>query len=74
MPHDEPTSRPQRAGEGGADRPRTDLSPKKIPYDDDYFGSGEEEGVVRERQAGEDDEHHPVRERQPGEDDEHRPA
>ena len=39
------------------DQPRTDLPPTKLPYDDDYFGSGEEEGVVREREAsGEDDE------------------
>lgn len=37
------------------DLPRTDLPPRKIPYDDDYFGSGEEEGVERERQATDDD-------------------
>ena len=36
-----------------ADRPRTDLPPKKLPYDKDYFGTGEEEGVVREREAPE---------------------
>ncbi len=40
----------ERQGRAG-DRPRTDLPPKKIPYDDDYFGTGEEEGVVREREA-----------------------
>ncbi len=33
------------------DAPRTDLPPKKIPYDKDYFGTGEEEGVVEEREA-----------------------
>ncbi len=33
------------------DPPRTDLPPEKRPYDEDYFGTGEEEGVVRERQA-----------------------
>jgi hypothetical protein len=40
------------------EQPRTDLPPKKIPYDEDYFGTGEEEGVVREREAAgdEDDE------------------
>jgi hypothetical protein len=37
------------------DAPRTDLPPRKIPYDDDYFGSGEEEGVERERQASDDE-------------------
>jgi hypothetical protein len=36
--------------------PRTDLPPRKIPYDDDYFGTHEEEGVERERQASDDDE------------------
>lgn len=36
--------------------PRTDLPARKIPYDDDYFGSGEEEGVERERQASDDGE------------------
>jgi hypothetical protein len=35
--------------------PRTDLPPRKIPYDDDYFGSGEEEGVEREREASDGD-------------------
>ncbi len=40
-------------GDGRADLPRTDLPPKKIPYDDDYFGTGEEEGVVRERELSE---------------------
>lgn len=33
--------------------PRTDLPPKKLPYDDDYFGTGEEEGVVKERELSE---------------------
>lgn len=31
--------------------PRTDLPPTREPYDDGYFGTGEEEGVVREREA-----------------------
>src|SRR5512133_1119871 len=30
--------------------PRTDLPPTREPYDDGYFGTGEEEGVVRERE------------------------
>lgn len=39
------------------DAPRTDLPPTREPYDDGYFGTEEEEGVVREREAsGEDDE------------------
>jgi hypothetical protein len=47
----------QQGGGAGGDTPRTDLPPRKIPYDDDYFGTGEEEGVVRERDAsGEDEE------------------
>ncbi len=50
----EERSGPERQGRGD-DRPRTDLPPKKIPYDDDYFGTGEEEGVVRERQADDAD-------------------
>lgn len=33
--------------------PRTDLPPTREPYDDGYFGTGEEEGVVREREAPE---------------------
>ncbi len=35
--------------------PRTDLPPTREPYDDGYFGTGEEEGVVREREAGDED-------------------
>ncbi len=30
------------------DAPRTDLPPKREPYDDDYFGTGDEEETVRE--------------------------
>jgi hypothetical protein len=36
--------------------PRTDLPPTREPYDEDYFGTGEEEGVVREREAERKDE------------------
>jgi hypothetical protein len=47
--------------QGQGEQPRTDLPPEKRPYDDDYFGTGEEEGVVREREAAgeEDDEETP---------------
>lgn len=40
-----------RAGAG--ETPRTDLPPTREPYDEGYFGTGEEEGVERERQAPE---------------------
>lgn len=39
------------------DLPRTDLPPTKVPYDDGYFGTGEEEDVEREREASEPDHH-----------------
>ena len=41
---------------GAGETPRTDVTPERIPYDDegDYFGQGEEEGVVKERQADAD--------------------
>ena len=43
----------ERPSEQGGEAPRTDLPPPREPYTDDYFGTGEEEGVVRERDAGE---------------------
>ena len=43
----------ERSSDQGGDTPRTDLPPTREPYADDYFGTGEEEGVVRERDAGE---------------------
>jgi hypothetical protein len=45
-----------KQGQGSGDLPRTDLQPEKRPYQDDYFGTGEEEGVVREREAAGDEE------------------
>jgi hypothetical protein len=33
--------------------PRTDLPPRREPYDEGYFGTEEEEGIVREREASE---------------------
>jgi hypothetical protein len=38
------------------DAPRTDLPPAKEPYYEGYFGTEEEEGVVRERDASGDEE------------------
>jgi hypothetical protein len=40
-------------GKGAGDQPRTDLPPRKEPYDEGYFGTGEEEGVVKERELTE---------------------
>jgi hypothetical protein len=41
---------------GAGETPRTNLPPERIPYDDEGgdFGQGEEEGVVKERQADAD--------------------
>ena len=36
--------------------PRTDLPPRREPYDEGYFRTEEEEGVERERSAGEEGE------------------
>lgn len=47
----------KKPSEEGHDRrremPRTDLPPTKEPYDEGYFGTGEEENVVKEREAPE---------------------
>jgi hypothetical protein len=43
----------ERPSDADGEAPRTDLPPTREPYTDDYFGTGEEEGVVRERDAGE---------------------
>src|SRR5512133_596215 len=45
----------KRPSDEGGDAPRTDLPPTREPYTDDYFGTGEEEGVVRETDAPEGD-------------------
>lgn len=48
------------AKQGPGEQPRTDLPPTKLPYDDDYFGTNEEDGIVREREAsGEDEDESP---------------
>lgn len=44
------TQRPDRPA-SPRDAPRTDLPPRREPYDDGYFGTGEEEGVERETEA-----------------------
>lgn len=44
----------KREDEGKKDAPRTDLPPKREPYDEGYFGTGEEEGAERERDSGEE--------------------
>jgi hypothetical protein len=38
------------------DAPRTDLPPAKEPYYEGYFGTDEEEGVVREHEESGDEE------------------
>ncbi len=42
----------ERPSDQDPEAPRTDLPPTREPYTDDYFGTGEEQGVVRERDAG----------------------
>ncbi len=46
----------KRDEERGPEAPRTDLPPERKPYYDGYFGTGEEEGVEREREARDGDE------------------
>jgi hypothetical protein len=46
-----PTKKPEQAPE----TPRTDLPPEREPYYEGYFGTDEEEGVVREEEAGDDE-------------------
>ncbi len=47
--HDEKARTEKRAGSV----PRTDLPPKREPYYEGYFGTGEEQGAERERESGE---------------------
>ncbi len=44
---------PREPARERGDAPRTDLPPTREPYDEDYFGTGQEEGVNRERAADE---------------------
>ena len=41
----------KREDEGKQEVPRTDLPPKRQPYYEGYFGTGEEEGAERERDS-----------------------
>jgi hypothetical protein len=43
----------KRGDDRSGEAPRTDLTPERDPYYDGYFGTDEEEGVERERDAGE---------------------
>ncbi len=43
----------ERPSDEEREAPRTDLPPTRDPYTDGYFGTGEEEGVVREHEADE---------------------
>lgn len=48
---------PTKREDGGKqEAPRTDLPPKREPYYEGYFGTGEEEGTEREHDAGKKDE------------------
>ena len=44
----------RRPDEKAPETPRTDLTPEREPYYEGYFGTDEEEGVVREEEAGDD--------------------
>jgi hypothetical protein len=46
----------KRGDERRGETPRTDLPAEREPYYEGYFGTDEEEGVEREREAGEDGE------------------
>jgi hypothetical protein len=45
----------ERGDERSGDAPRTDLPVEREPYYEGYFGTDEEEGVEREREAGDAD-------------------
>ena len=49
-----PNRKDERASER-KDAPRTDLAPKREPYDEGYFGTEEEEGVSGSREATEEE-------------------
>ncbi len=48
--------RREGAGERKGDEPRTDLPPRREPYDEGYFGTADEEEVVREAEEIEEEE------------------
>jgi hypothetical protein len=47
---------PKKPEDRTEDAPRTDLPPAKEPYYEGYFGTDEEEGVVREHEESGDEE------------------
>jgi hypothetical protein len=49
--------REERQGEA----PRTDLPPTREPYYEGYFGTDEEEGIVREGESGDEEADEPAR-------------
>ncbi|HEX9241828.1 MAG TPA: hypothetical protein VF875_05245 [Anaeromyxobacter sp.] len=51
MPKERKTPRKEAPSK---EAPRTDLTPEREPYYEGYFGTEEEEGVVREEQAPDD--------------------
>jgi hypothetical protein len=58
----------KREDERRDEAPRTDLAPEREPYTDGYFGSDEEEGVEREREAPPSGDEEQERERSAAED------
>lgn len=60
---------PRRRDDARRDEsPRTDLPAGRDPYYEGYFGTDEEEGVVREREASGDEEEEPAVRRDRAED------
>jgi hypothetical protein len=51
----------RKPGEREGDAPRTDLPPTREPYYEGYFGTDEEEGVVREEESGDEERDEPTR-------------
>lgn len=64
----EEQERRERPERGAPATPRTDLPPEREPYYEGYFGTEEEEGVVREREAREDEPGDEAASRRPAED------
>jgi hypothetical protein len=52
---------PKKKPDEREDAPRTDLPPTKEPYYEGYFGTDEEEGVVREQESGDEEPDEPTR-------------
>ncbi len=54
MPSDRKQAPEGQPGREAPEAPRTDLPPEREPYYEGYFGTDEEEGVVREEERKED--------------------